>query len=170
MATKVGERVTLSCAGDTLNWVEHISNPVNAKTITSKSNIRNTSRHGLNTDDGKNDLIIKSTQLADGGRYTCKDLWNDIYKAEAEVIVFGKTCFQFNFDLYQLSVYLSYKPKWHMIWSEVKSFNIFSGMRQSSKMKPCESASIGDTSDFRFEAIVDEIMHFRSPSCAHFDP
>ena len=37
------------------------------------------------------------------------------------------------------------------------AYNIFDGV-----MMP-----IGDTSDSHFEAIVDEIMHYRPPSCAH---
>ena len=103
VVTKVGNSVTLTCAGTELSWVEFITNPVSsvAKTVTSGFNIQNKSKYGLNTDpDGKYELIIKSPVLSDGGRYRCRDIWNEANHGDAEVIVFGKIYFQFYFHLH----------------------------------------------------------------------
>ena len=94
VVTKVGNSVTLTCAGTKLSWVEYITNPGSSvsKTITAGINIQNKSKYGLKTDpDGKYELVIKSPVLSDGGRYRCKDIWNEANRGDAELIVFGKT-------------------------------------------------------------------------------
>ena len=92
--TKVGNSVALTCAGTKLFWVEYITNPggSESKTIINSTTIQNKSKYGLNTDpDGKFELIIKSPVLSDGGRYRCKDSWDEANRGDAELIVFGKT-------------------------------------------------------------------------------
>ena len=94
VVTKVGNSVTLTCAGTELSWVEYITNPgdSDSKTITFGTNITIKSTYDLNTDpDGKYELIIKSPVLLDCGRYRCKDKWNEANRGDAELIVFGKT-------------------------------------------------------------------------------
>ena len=98
VAALVGSNVTLGCAGTDLSWEEYATNPIgNAVTISFKADIPFPNKHDLITEPtGTYDLIIKSIQLKQGGRYSCKALYGRKPFANAQVITFnGETLLLF---------------------------------------------------------------------------
>ena len=97
VATKVRQRVTLQCAGDSrLDWEKFIEGHVVPDHITYAGEVLEKHKNtlSLNTDGGQFDLVIKSAALSDGTTYQCKDVADSIEQnGDAEVIVFGKTYF-----------------------------------------------------------------------------
>ena len=100
VATKVQQRVTLSCAGDvddTMQWlVVFIDPPLTHLTLTYGNKFKNQFKDtfSLNTDGGLFALVIKSAVLSDGRTYRCKNIYEaHLQHGDAEVIVFGKTYF-----------------------------------------------------------------------------
>ena len=96
VATKVRNKVTLPCAGDSnKQWDVVALDSINSiLTITYGKEIVDDlkDRFSLNTDGGQFSLVIKSPVLSDGTTYRCKEVINaQEQHGVAEVIVFGKT-------------------------------------------------------------------------------
>ena len=98
VATKVGQSVSLLCAGDHLMWEEYITSSLNPQVLALDSTMVGRCKDGqcsLNTEAGKYELTINSPLLNDGGKYRCKSQSGTEQYGDAEVIVFGKTYFLF---------------------------------------------------------------------------
>ena len=98
VAALVGSNVTLRCAGTDLAWEEFVSDPTgDPVTISYKADVAIHDEHDLITEPrGTYDLIIKSIQLKQGGRYKCKALLGRKPFANAQVITFnGETLLLF---------------------------------------------------------------------------
>ena len=101
MATKVRQRVTLACAGDSTSRM-HLdvvyAGPGNVQSVMYDGEVTKKfkDRFSLNKDGGQFALVINSTVLSDGRTYRCLDVNDGIkQRGDVEVIVFGKTYFQF---------------------------------------------------------------------------
>ncbi len=98
VAVLVGSNVTLRCAGTFLIWEEDVSFPTGGPvTISSRSAVANPSKYGLITEpSGTYDLIIKSIELKEGGRYRCKAFLDPTSYTYVQVITFsGETLLLF---------------------------------------------------------------------------
>jgi len=98
VATKVGQSVSLLCAGDHLMWENYSTSSSNPQVLALDTTMVGRCKDGqcsLNTDAGKYELTINSPFLSDGGKYRCKSQFGTAQYGDAEVIVFGKTYFQF---------------------------------------------------------------------------
>ena len=100
VATKVRQRVTLTCAFDGVTlkrqWLRLGSKDLNFQITAGEETIEDEfkDRFSLNTDGGQFTLVIKSPVLSDGGTYRCKDVFKAQSQCgEAHVIVFGKPYF-----------------------------------------------------------------------------
>ena len=97
VATKVRQRLTLPCAGNsTMEWSMMVigSNHEQVIIYNGKPLDKFKDSFSVNTDGGQFALVIKSTVLSDGKTYRCKDVAQANYHhGDAEVIVFGKTYF-----------------------------------------------------------------------------
>ena len=91
VAVLVGSNVTLRCAGTNLSWEEHITDPRGAALALSyKADLNFPNKHDLITEPtGTYDLIIKSIQLNQGGRYRCKAVKMATSYKYAQVITFS---------------------------------------------------------------------------------
>ena len=100
VATKVRQRVTLHCAGtNPVDWCMPVEGQTASHGITYAGEVLENQENtfSLNTDGGQFALVIKSTALSDGRVYRCKDVVDIVgHHADAEVIVFGKTCSYFS--------------------------------------------------------------------------
>ena len=95
VAVLVGSNVTLRCAGTDLGWDDHTTG--HTITISFKASVVKPNKHILITEPtGTYDLIIKSTELNEGGRYRCKALNQLRSSIYAQVITFsGETLLLF---------------------------------------------------------------------------
>ena len=98
MVAKVGDKVNFRCVGkDGLVWAKKhvgVTNPW--LNIVDKGVVGNKSKYTINTKPEDNyELTIKSVLLIDAGGYQCKTVLRFDEYAKAELIVFGKTFFQF---------------------------------------------------------------------------
>ena len=97
-AVLVGSNVTLRCAGTDLIWEESITNPTGPTvTITLGVHVSDSNKYGLITEpSGTFDLIMKSIELKQGGRYKCKAFGHANAYISAQVITFsGETLLLF---------------------------------------------------------------------------
>jgi len=95
----VGSDVTLRCAGTGLIWEEYVSDPSGAAVIISfQARVATPNKYDLITEPtGTYDLIIKSLELKQGGRYRCTSLLDTTSYASAQVIIFsGETLLLFH--------------------------------------------------------------------------
>ena len=97
MASKVGDDVTFRCVGKGgLEWNKHIGGVNTWLKISTRNTVGNVSKYALNTKpEGTYDLTIKSVLLSDARRYQCITMFVEGDYGDAELIVFGKTFFQF---------------------------------------------------------------------------
>ena len=98
VAVLVGTNVTLRCAGYILGWDEYISvGGIEASAVSSEARVFLPNKYAVITEpNGTYDLIIKSAELKQGGRYRCKGLVNLASYVSAEVITFsGETLLLF---------------------------------------------------------------------------
>ena len=87
VAVLVGSNVTLRCAGTRLCWEEYVTHTTNAVTISFEAQLVKPNMYDLITEPtGTYDLIIKSIQLNQGGRYRCKALMDEASCTSAQVI------------------------------------------------------------------------------------
>ena len=96
VAAKVGKSVSLSCAadsGEVLKWDSYASNPTESQSIVYGSNwVLSQKKYELLTEPAGNyELTIKSVELTDAGKYSCKYNINSAISGSAEVIIFGET-------------------------------------------------------------------------------
>ena len=98
MASMVGDDVSLRCVGNgSMRWAKHVGGANTWYEIVTVSKVGNESRYDLNTEPEDNyELTIKSVLLSDARRYQCSTLFVHTDYANAELIVFGKTFFQFH--------------------------------------------------------------------------
>ena len=98
VAVLVGSNVILRCAGTDLIWEAYFSyQTIDAVPISSGARVSNPNKYGLTTEPtGTYDLIIKSIELKQGGRYTCKAFLDQTSYTSAQVITFsGETLLLF---------------------------------------------------------------------------
>ena len=103
VAGLVGSNVRLRCAGTDLMWEEYVSIPTGgAVAITSGARVAKPNMYDLIKEPrgivtkltGIYDLIIKSIELKQGGRYKCKSFVDETSYTFAQVITFsGETLF-----------------------------------------------------------------------------
>jgi len=92
VAGVVGSNVTLRCAGTSLSWLEYISNETYPSTITgTNGEVYFPKEYDLiTTPTGTYNLIIKSSELSDGGKYKCMAKRNYTF---VEVVMFNGKIF-----------------------------------------------------------------------------
>ena len=94
VAVLVGSNVTLSCAGTVLSWEEYATSPIDTMTISNEAQVYEPKKYDLITEPrGTYDLIIKSIELNQGGRYRCKALRDPNSATSAQVITFSGETF-----------------------------------------------------------------------------
>ena len=98
VAVLVGNNVTLRCAGTVLSWMDYTSDKSGLLISTEATIYFKTDKYELITDPtGTYDLIVKSLELKQGGRYRCKGLVATKSIAYAEVVTFsGETLLLFH--------------------------------------------------------------------------
>ena len=98
VAGLVGSDVTLTCAGTGLSWEAYITDPISAETISFQDTVVKPNKYILITEStGRYDLTIKSIQLKQGGRYSCKVVADATSYTSAQVITFsGETLLLFH--------------------------------------------------------------------------
>ena len=95
VAVLVGSDVTLRCAGNDLIWEEDATSPIgHTYRITSGTRVAKPNMYSLITEPtGTFDLIIKSIQLKQGGRYRCTAFTARTSYTYVQVITFSGETF-----------------------------------------------------------------------------